>query len=106
MTQPPNTLIFAVVVALFATTIPDLARAEIATVGDLFAQGTNLVQTAGRLLIIVGSFVGIGLTARSLYQLAMEENESERGKHLVAAGVGSLFTIFGVIVGVFSGLFV
>lgn len=78
---------------------------EMKTVGDIFDQGTSLIKTASNLLVILAGLVGIALVAWSIFKLATEDDDRQRWRFVAAGAVGSLFTIFGVIVGAFSGLF-
>lgn len=88
---------------LGASLAPAVASAQ--TVDTVFMTGVDLIQTASRVLVYVASALGIGLVAWSMFQLVSEPDDQDRWKHVAAAVVGSLFTIFGVIVGFFSGLF-
>ena len=75
------------------------------TLETMFTTGTGLVQSAAGVIVVFSAALGIGLVAWSMFQIVAEPDDPDRFKHVLAALVGSLFTIFGVIVGWFSSLF-
>ncbi len=74
------------------------------TLDVIFDEWAGLVQSAANSLVVVSGVVGIGMVVWSMFRLYSEPDDEDRWKHVAAAGVGSLFTIFGVIVGFWSGL--
>lgn len=96
--QHSKLVVFAVLAGIFPA-----SSFAADTVQSLLEDGTSYVESAARIMVYVAAAFGIILSANSIYQLAMHpEHEPNRWKHVASLVVGSLFTIFGVIVGFFS----
>lgn len=74
------------------------------TLGSVLSDWVEVVESASIVLVFVASCVGIALVAWSVFQMATEPTDDERWRHVGGLAVGSLFTIFAVVVGAFSRL--
>lgn len=74
--------------------------------GDVLPVWQDAVVSGSRLIIYGTSALGIILVAYTLYVIATENDEDARWRAAKAGAIGSLFTIFGIIVGWISGILV
>lgn len=77
------------------------------TLSDLIAEWTTYLASAANIILILAGLYGVFLVVRSLMRAYQDTKDGQSPtRHYVAAGIGGLITVLGVVVGVISNLVV
>lgn len=77
------------------------------TLSDLIAEWTSYLTAGANIVLILAGLFGVFLVVRSLMR-AYQDTKDGRSpmRHYVAAGIGGMITVLGVVVGLISRLVV
>lgn len=77
------------------------------TLSELIAVWTTYLASAANIVLILAGLFGVLLVVRSLMRAYQDTTDGRSpARHYVAAGVGGLITVLGVVVGILSNLVV
>lgn len=99
-------LLIAAMTGIMAGPAMAIPSSNDATWGGTIAGWTGHLHTASVILVVGLGGVGIALVGIALFKLGTVEDDMSRWRASVALMIGSLFTIFAVIVGALSRLIV